>query len=224
MGCISPTTYNAENAPQRNVKPIPRQPRVNEVTKGKGIPIVEYIPPLNSGLSKIYLRSLLELQTPHILPCDVSLDMLWHLSYFTNSLRPNWSRFMTDVSVGDYPGKSTISFLPILDMDSNDPTCIYSVLLFISKQAEYLNIETPVITFDQPLWLKAYAKLMQIVLILGGFHLMRFLGSIGSLMKGSGLKVALQTTYGRNTVQHMVFGKAVSRAQRAFSDRICPDN
>ena len=42
MGCISSTTYNGENAPQRNLKPIPRQPRkpVNEVTKGKGIPIV----------------------------------------------------------------------------------------------------------------------------------------------------------------------------------------
>ena len=104
MGCVSSTTYNGENAPQRNLKPIPRQPRksVNEMTKGKGIPIVEYIPPLDSGLSKIYLRSLLELQTPHILPCDVSLDMLWHLSCFTNSLRPNWSGFMTDVSVGDY--------------------------------------------------------------------------------------------------------------------------
>ena len=35
MGCISSTTYNAENAPQRNLKPIPRQQRksVNEVTK-----------------------------------------------------------------------------------------------------------------------------------------------------------------------------------------------
>ena len=119
---------------------------------------------------------------------------------------------MTDVSVGDYPGKSTISFLTILDMDPNDPTCIYSVLLFISKQAEHLNIETPVITFDQPLWLKALvnAKLMQIVLILGGFHLMMsFLGSIGS-----GLKDALQTIYGRNTVEHMISGKAVSRALR----------
>ena len=221
MGCISSTTYNGENAPQRNLKPTPRQPRksVNEVTKGKGIPLVEYIPPLNSGLSKIYLRSLLELQNPHILPCNVSLDMLWHLSYLTNSLRPNWSGLMTDVSVGDYPGKSTIYFLPILDMDPNDPTCIYSDLLFISKQAEFLNIETHVITFDQPLWLKALdifnAKLMQIVLILGGFHLMMsFLGSIDSLMKGSGLKNALQTIYGRNTVEHMISGKAVSRALR----------
>ena len=57
------------------------------------------------------------------------------------------------------------------------------------------------VTFDQPLWLKATeianAKSMNIVLILGGFHLMKsFMGSIGSLMKGSGLSEALATCYG----------------------------
>lgn len=39
------------------------------------------------------------------------------------------------------------------------------------------------------------------------------MGSIGSMMKGSGLEV-LETVYGPNTVTHMISGKAVSRALR----------
>ena len=62
---------------------------------------------------------------------------------------------MTTVTNGNHPGKATISFLPILDMDSSDLTCIYSVLVFILKQAEQIQVKTPVVTFDQPLWLKA---------------------------------------------------------------------
>ena len=69
-------------------------------------------------------------------------------------------------------------------------------------------------TFDQPLWLKATeifnAKSIKIVLILDEFHLMvSFLGSIGTLMKGSGILEDLQTVYGKSAVEHMS-GKAVT--------------
>ena len=48
---------------------------------------------------------------------------------------------------------------------------------------------------------------------LGGFHqLMSFLGSIGSLMGGSGLRVALETVYAPVTVGPMFTGKAYARA------------
>ena len=80
-------------------------------------------------------------------------------------------------------------------------SCIYSTINFAIDQAKHLNIETLVLTFDQPLWLKATeiinTKSIKIVLILGGFHLMMsFLGSTGTLMKGSGISEALQTVYG----------------------------
>ena len=42
--------------------------------------------------------------------------------------------------------------------------------------------------------------------------MMNFLGSIGSMMRGSGLEEALETVYGHNAVTHMITGKAVSRA------------
>ena len=97
------------------------------------------------------------------------------------------------------------------------------------RQAVQLNIPTPCITFDQPLWLKAVeiieAKSMSIVCRLGSFHtMMSFMGSIGSMMKGSGLEEALETVHGPNAVIHMISGKAVSRVlQWAFLGTGCFD-
>ena len=44
---------------------------------------------------------------------------------------------------------------------------------------------------------------------------MSFLGSIGTLMKGSGLEDLLSQVYAENSVKHMMSGKAVVRAIRA---------
>ena len=56
---------------------------------------------------------------------------------------------------------------------------------------------------------------MKILFGLGGFHqLMSFLGSIGSLMEGSGIRRALETVYVPLTVGHMMTGKTYSRAVR----------
>ena len=44
---------------------------------------------------------------------------------------------------------------------------------------------------------------------------MSFLGSIGTIMEGSALPVALETCYGPNTIEHITSGKAVARALRA---------
>ena len=78
-----------------------------------------------------------------------------------------------------------IRMLPLIDLNPSDETCIYSTFLFVQNQAKLLNIATPCITFDQPLWLKAVdicsASRLDIVCRLGGFHvLMSFLGSIGN--------------------------------------------
>ena len=72
-------------------------------------------------------------------------------------------------------------------------------------------------TFDQLLWLKVTeivrSKDLLIVLILGGFHtVMSYMGSIGAIMKESGIYESLETIYGSNAVEHILSGKAVSRA------------
>ena len=43
-----------------------------------------------------------------------------------------------------------VLFLPIIDLNPSDETCIYSTLVYVEHQARKLNIPTPCITFDQP--------------------------------------------------------------------------
>ena len=93
-------------------------------------------------------------------------------------------------------------------------------MLFVIEQSKKADSGTPCITFDQPLWLKAVeisaAKSLNILCRLGGFHtLMSFLGSVGTVMKGSGLSECFQVVYGENAVTHILSGKAVARALRA---------
>ena len=54
------------------------------------------------------------------------------------------------------------------------------------------------------------ANSIGIVCRLGGFHMMMsFLGSISSIMDGSGLSELLGTVYGQISVPHLMSGKAV---------------
>ena len=132
----------------------------------------------------------------------------------------NWNGFMQVLHDGrSHPGKSQIFMLPIIDLSSSDEICTYSTLVFIMNQAKAMNIVTPSVTFDQPLWLKAYeiskSKQLDIVIRLGGFHtLMSFLGSIGTVMNGSGLSQLLELVYAKNSVKHIISGKTVSRELR----------
>ena len=47
--------------------------------------------------------------------------------------------------------KAEVLFLPIIDLNPSDETCIYSTLVYVRSQAEQLSIPTACITFDQPL-------------------------------------------------------------------------
>ena len=83
-----------------------------------------------------------------------------------------------------------------------------------------MRVPVPFVTFVQPLWLKAYGIIeeagLDIVARLGDFHtLMSYLGAIGKVMKGSGIEELFNDVYAENTVQHIISGKAVSRALRA---------
>ena len=130
--------------------------KVSDVAKNKGIQIFPYIETERSGLSQIEIKPIIQLQRPYTLPPDTSIDMLCHASlHFHRANGPSWSGFMTENSVGEYPGKSPVTKLPIIDLDPTNMPCIYSTLKFVEGQAKALNQETPVLTFDQLLCLKA---------------------------------------------------------------------
>jgi hypothetical protein len=133
---------------------------------------------------------------------------------------------MQFVHAGPHPGKSSVIFLPMIDMNPSDATCIYSTLHFISDHAKARNT-TPILTFDQPLWYKAQAiileetensELKKVIFRLGGLHTeMSFLGSIGHLMSGSSIEDAMEAIYASNTVGHILSRKAIARAVRAHT-------
>lgn len=153
------------------------------------------------------------------------VDLLVDVSWNFNSERPLWSGIMQSVNTGHHPGKSSITILPIIDLNPSDLDCVYSTLLYLANQAEKHRID-PVITFDQPLYWKAYmiiqnepegSRLKKIILLLGGFHTeMSFLGTIGKLCEGLGLEEILETVYATNSVPHILSGKAYSRAIRGY--------
>ena len=138
---------------------------------------------------------------------------------FPNYTRPGWSGLMQAYRKGAFPRKSEVTLFPIINLNPNDYSCIYSTLRFVIDQSKKANSGSPCITFDQPLWLKAVKiiteKSLHIPCRIGGFHtLMSFLGNIGTSMKGSGFSESMKVLYGENAVQHIVSGKAIARALR----------
>ncbi|KAK3108216.1 hypothetical protein FSP39_003394 [Pinctada imbricata] len=151
------------------------------------------------------------------------LDMMSSIIWSLRSPVPAWSGFMQMIHKSSHPGKSSMIFFPMIDMEPGDMSCVYSTLKFLCNEARKYS-KCPIITFDQPLYWKALliirnepedASFGKIILRLGGFHLeMSFLGAIGHIMAGSGLEELLETVYAPNAVKHMLSGKAVSRALR----------
>ena len=59
------------------------------------------------------------------------LDLLWKSSVMFGMPRPAWSGMMQLVHNGRHPGKSSVMFLPMIDMNPSDTTCVYSTLKYI---------------------------------------------------------------------------------------------
>ena len=170
------------------------------------------------GLAKFKFESVSQAASSLSRTCISSSGMaaynvLWHSAWFLSSsekLRSNWLGFLqcSTRAVASQKLASTITFLPIIDLGPSDESCIYSA-----------QRTDPCVTFDQPLWLKGFdiihAENLPVVCRLGGFYsLMSFLGSVGAIMKESGLEDLLSVVYTENSVMHLLSGKAVSRAIR----------
>lgn len=184
------------------------------------VEIIPYFQQTTTATSLFYRKlNRIVIQDPY---CD--LDFLWKVSWSKGkSTRPGWSGMMQMIQKGSHSGKATVHFLPIIDMNPTDYTCINSTLHYIAKDADKYNA-APTITFDNPLYWKARSiienelvssPIKRVVVCLGGFHLkMSFLGTIGHLMAGTGLDDVLAQVYAENSVNHMLSGKAYARAVR----------
>ena len=223
MGLIK-ITNNSSNAIRNPIPRLKERLTAELLVKNKGIEIIPYNIAEHEAPLFLEPMSVVIEQLPKVPDPNMNCDLLWHYSWAfasDNKPRPNWSGFMQACTFGsDHPSKSRIDFLPIIDHNPNDVSCIYTTLIYVQKQAAKLRLPTPVITFDQPLWLKAMkiikAEKLSIVCRLGGFHLlMSFVGSIGHLMRGSGLEQLFEQVYGTNSVDQIMSGKFIVRALRA---------
>ncbi|KAK7111652.1 hypothetical protein V1264_011253 [Littorina saxatilis] len=215
MGMIATTTPGT-----RRTTPIPRLDVTSKDSKEKGTIDIVYFQSKAVHFGNTTYR---ELENLRAVDPSIHLDVLWKVVWPLKPARPSWSGTMQAVHNDRHPGKSSVFFLPMIDMNPGDLTCIHSTLLFTAKEAKRHG-STPVLTFDQPLFWKAHeivankpddADLASIVLRLEGFHMeMSFLGCIGRLMEGSGLQEVLELTYAPTAVNYMLQGKAVSRAVR----------
>ena len=90
------------------LKPIPRNQlsAADAADSAKGIPILPYQLPEETGLSSVKLKPVMELNMANVLPESLIYDEIWHTLHFHPMLRPSWSGYMSSVASGVYPGQS----------------------------------------------------------------------------------------------------------------------
>lgn len=152
------------------------------------------------------------------------LDSMWLSSYFVADPTrcPMWGGFnQTVVTQGNFD-ISRIDILPFINHDPSQPGTLYSALSFVQQLSVRYNLGVSSVTFDQPLYSKATEivescpDLTNVFIRLGGFHLiMSYMGSVGHILNGSGLRNQWETVYAKNSVNHMLTGHAYARALRA---------
>ncbi|KYN23238.1 hypothetical protein ALC57_04348 [Trachymyrmex cornetzi] len=131
---------------------------------------------------------------------------------------------MEQLTIEQHYQKSRVICLPFICAPPSNKDTVYTSLLLAYRKAQISNLKYIYVTFDLPLYMKALEvvttttddRLKTVIPILGGFHLlMSFMGSIGYIMDGSGIKDILSLIYAENSVKHILSGHAFARAVRA---------
>lgn len=199
-------------------------PKESELVEKNKIDLLLYNKNAGKGLSLIKIESIEN--APSFQPTIIlKLNNLWMFcKYVNNNNFLGWNGFMSMIcSCRNNYQISKINFLPFINASPSDYNTLYTALVTASQIVLKEGMKTCIITFDQPLYIKARdiveIKIFDQILIivrLGGFHLlMSFLGCIGEIMGGSGLKDVLCLIYAEGSVDKILNGHAYARAVRA---------
>lgn len=120
---------------------------------------------------------------------------------------------------------SAINFIDFVYNPPSEFDTLHTAALKSIDIAKKHNMKTCIMTYDQPLYTKTkdiieacHFKDILVIVRIGGFHmLMSFLGCIGKIMAGSGLRKLLCELYAEGTVKHILDGHAYARAVRAHT-------
>ena len=118
---------------------------------------------------------------------------------------------------------TSIVILPFINLVPSNFTTLNSALWFAKDQCGKYGIRFAPFTCDQPLYVKVAEIIAStpefrdiFLAILGGFHMaMSYLGSIGYIMRGSGLEDMWTEVYAPDSVNQMMTGHHYSRSIRA---------
>ncbi|CAH2218497.1 jg2186 [Pararge aegeria aegeria] len=179
--------------------------------------------PTRSGMENIIVQDLHKIRPVSL---DIKLsktDFLWLFGkheYSTDFL--GWNGYMESITNHLSYAKSRILFLPFVNAQPSNYDTIYTVLNQARLKSSEIDQKHCFVTFDQPLYYKAREiiecckhELTSVIVRLGGFHLlMSFMGTIGFIMDGSGLKELFCTIFAENSVDKILNGHAYSRSVR----------
>ena len=158
---------------------------------------------------------------------EQAVDLAYAVSRATSErlVVPLWANFQHAVQDATHPGPTRFVFHPFVEAKPDSDDAVYSTLSYVLKVSLDMGV-TPVVTFDQPLYLRALKirnrmaetdpRWSKIVIHLGIFHcMMSYMGGIGQRMEDSGIRKVLEEAYGSGAADHLLSGKAYSRGIRA---------
>lgn len=204
---------------------FPRDISTKIDSKANQIPLLSYKPLVNGMKSITLVPVTVSEEASTDLNKGTCLDLLWAANYGNNETpQAFWNGFMQSAMAQSGKDITMTIPVPFINQNPSDKSTLYSALNFAAEQSREQG-RSCVVTLDQPLYMKCSEIVLSadkndilssVIVRLGGFHLLfSFLGSIGYIMKGSGIEELWETVYAKNSIPHMMTGHSFSRAVRA---------
>ena len=227
MGGIICATPASEISTNTKIERLARIPSANNVGAFGFVPLQNFQRGVHAGLKNIVIEDVTinnPLTQNHVEPTD----LLWFYgNYIRRENLSGWNSFMEQCTQVKPFNISKIIPVPFVNAPPSSYDTIFTVLIEANEKCITQNQKHVFVTFDQPLYQKAREivecckgtpnekKINKIVVRLGGFHmLMSYLGAVGYVMDGSGLKDAFCQLYAEVSAEKALTGHAYSRAIR----------
>ncbi|GBP41568.1 hypothetical protein EVAR_20376_1 [Eumeta japonica] len=223
MGGIMVVTPASSVTSKKTISRLKQIPSSEEIGEIGFVNLKRFENKNSDGLKTVEIEDILDVTDNYEMS---SADFTWFYSKFTNSKSDGWNGFMEKSHNNVAYHSSKIIPVPFIKNPPSDYDTIFTSLVE-AKQCQKQVQKIVFVTFDQPLYHKAREILASIDLDndlynlssvqvrLGGFHLlMSFLGAIGFIMDGSGLKEAFCEIYAENSSEKALSGHAYARAIR----------
>lgn len=224
MGGIMPITPATVAATEEPVKRLKKINSFDLVQQAGAIKLQTFQKNEDNTLTSVDIR---DLETLCPIGNDIkpsTADIIWLYGKSIGMSLPGWNGFMEQATSKRDSERSKIVYLPFINAPPSRHDTVYTSLLEASQRCKTLGQKTCFVTFDQPLYLKAKEivhsdktpELDNVIVRLGGFHLlMSFMGAIGVIMAGSGLKDLIACIFAENSIPKIMSGHSYSRAIRA---------